>query len=104
MWGENHLDLYSVGEIQFRMASVSFFTPDICGEENPSEDQEDSHRNPGLSAPYEVIRKRFWENQRIFSGSNLPHRARDGDGDESVRGAEEEEPGLLQFVRWLSPL
>ena len=42
---------------QFRMASVSFFTPDIGGEENPSEDQEESHPNPGLSAPYEVIRR-----------------------------------------------
>ena len=38
------------------MASVSFFTPDICGKENPGEDQEESHRNPGLSAPYEVMR------------------------------------------------
>ena len=40
------------------MASVSFFTPDIGGEENPSEDQEEAHRNPGLSAPYEVILRR----------------------------------------------
>ena len=39
-----------------RMASVSFFTPDVGVEGNPSEDQEESHRNPGLSAPYEVIR------------------------------------------------
>jgi len=36
------------------MASVSFFTPDVGVEGNPSEDQEESHRNPGLSAPYEV--------------------------------------------------
>ena len=38
------------------MASVSFFTPDVGVEGNPSDDQEESHRNPGLSAPYEVIR------------------------------------------------
>ena len=86
------------------MASVSFFTPDICGEENPSEDQEESHRNPGLSAPYEVIRISSGEHQGIFSGSNLPYRARDGDGDEGVRGAEKEKPSLLQFIRWLTTL
>ena len=86
------------------MASVSFFTPDICGKENPGEDQEESHRNPGLSAPYEVMRGMKGGIKKIFSGSNLPDRARDGDGDQGVRGAAEEEPGFLQFIRWLSPL
>ena len=42
--------------------------------------------------------------KKIFSGANLPDRARDGDGDQGVRGAAEEEPGFLQFIRWLSPL
>ena len=85
------------------MASVSFFTPDICGKENPGEDQEESHRNPGLSAPYEVTRGGN-VTLKNASGANLPDRARDGDGDQGVRGAAEEEPGFLQFIRWLSPL
>ena len=85
------------------MASVSFFTPDICGKENPGEDQEESHRNPGLSAPYEVMRGGNVTSKNA-SGSNLPDRARDGDGDQGVRGAAEEKPGFLQFIRWLSPL
>ena len=84
------------------MASVSFFTPDIGGEENPSEDQEESHPNPGLSAPYEVIRRgKALTNLFRF---RFPNRARAGDGDKGVRGAEKEEPGLLQLICWFSPL
>ena len=52
------------------MASVSFFTPDICGKENPGEDQEESHRNPGLSAPYEVMRGMKGGIKKIFSGED----------------------------------
>ena len=64
----------SVQIAQFRMASVSFFTP---GEENSSEDQEESHRNPGLSAPYEVIlRSMALNNLSRFQFSRSSKRSR----------------------------